>query len=45
MKLEQQIQIEQVPILMNYGRPANPRRISDQELETLTRGINEFGLI
>jgi DNA modification methylase len=25
--------------------PANPRRISDQELETLTRSINEFGLI
>ena len=25
--------------------PANPRRISDQELESLTRSIREFGLI
>ena len=25
--------------------PANPRRISDDELESLTRSIREFGLI
>ena len=25
--------------------PANPRRISDQELEALTRSIREFGLV
>ena len=25
--------------------PANPRRISDAELETLTRSIREFGLV
>lgn len=25
--------------------PANPRRISDEELEALTRSIREFGLI
>ena len=41
----QQIQIEQVPIEELHPDPANPRRISDQELETLTRSIREFGLI
>ncbi len=45
MKTEQQIQIEQVPIGDLRPDPANPRRISDQELETLTRSISEFGLI
>ncbi len=25
--------------------PANPRRISDEELESLTRSIREFGLV
>jgi DNA modification methylase len=39
------IQIEQVPIDDLKPDPANPRRISDQELETLTRSINEFGLV
>ena len=41
----QQIQIEQLPIGELRPDPANPRRISDQELETLTRSIQEFGLI
>jgi DNA modification methylase len=45
MKTEQQIQIEQLPIGELRPDPANPRRISDQELETLTRSIQEFGLI
>ena len=45
MKTSQQIQIEQLPIGELRPDPANPRRISDQELETLTRSINEFGLI
>ena len=45
MKPAQQIQIEQLPIGELRPDPANPRRISDQELETLTRSINEFGLI
>ena len=40
-----QIQIEQIPIGELRPDPANPRRISDQELETLTRSIREFGLI
>jgi len=45
MKTEQQIQIEQLPIGELRPDPANPRRISEQELETLTRSIREFGLI
>jgi len=45
MKTTQQIQIEQLPIDELRPDPANPRRISDQELETLTRSISEFGLI
>jgi DNA modification methylase len=45
MKTVQQIQIEQLPINELRPDPANPRRISDQELETLTRSIREFGLI
>ncbi len=45
MKTEQQIQIEQMPIGELRPDPANPRRISEQELETLTRSISEFGLI
>ena len=45
MKTLQQIQIEQLPIDELRPDPANPRRISDQELEILTRSIREFGLI
>ncbi len=45
MKTLQQIQIEQLPIGELRPDPANPRRISDQELEALTRSISEFGLI
>ena len=45
MKTAQQIQIEQMPIGELRPDPANPRRISEQELETLTRSISEFGLI
>lgn len=45
MKTQPQIQIEQLPIGELRPDPANPRRISDQELETLTRSINEFVLI
>lgn len=45
MKSNQQILIKQVP--MGYLRPdpTNPRSISDQELEALTRSVREFGLI
>ena len=45
MKVTEQLQIEQVPIGDLRPDPANPRRISDQELEALTRSIREFGLI
>lgn len=45
MKTVQQIQVEQVPIDELRPDPANPRRISDQELEALTRSIREFGLV
>jgi ParB-like chromosome segregation protein Spo0J len=45
MKTLPQIQIEQLPIDELRPDPANPRRINDQELETLTRSIREFGLI
>src|SRR5271157_6538300 len=45
MKTIQQIEIEQVPTGDLRPDPANPRRISDQELEALTRSIREFGLI
>src|SRR3990172_8127660 len=45
MKAVQQIQIEQVPIGELRPDPANPRRISDEELEALTRSIREFGLV
>lgn len=45
MKTTQQFQIEQVPIGDLRPDPANPRRISDQEMEALTRSIREFGLV
>src|SRR5271157_5532407 len=45
MKTEQQIQIEQIAIGELRPDSANPRRISEQELEALTRSIREFGLI
>ncbi|MFH1486036.1 MAG: ParB N-terminal domain-containing protein, partial [Chloroflexota bacterium] len=39
------IEIEQVPIGELRPDPANPRRISDAELEALTRSIQEFGFV
>ena len=45
MKIASPIQIEQVPIGNLHPDPVNPRRISDQELEALTRSIRQFGLI
>src|SRR5512137_83488 len=45
MKTVQQIQIEQVPIVDLRPDLANPRRITGQELESLTRSIREFGLV
>ena len=45
MNATSELQIEQVSV--NALRPdtANPRRISDAELETLTRSIREFGFV
>ncbi len=39
------IEIVQVPILNLKPDAFNPRRISDSELEALTRSIQEFGLV
>jgi DNA modification methylase len=36
-------QVEQVPIDKLRPDPANPRRISDEQIEALTRSIREFG--
>ena len=41
----QTITVEQVDIDDLRPDPANPRRISDAELEALTRSIREFGLV
>ena len=38
------ITIDHVPIERLHPDPANPRRIPDAELESLTRSIREFGL-
>jgi len=43
--LRELITIEHVPIERLRPDPANPRRISDAELESLTRSIKEFGLV
>ena len=40
-----QIQVEHLPIGELNPDPANPRRISDKELEPLTRSIRESGLV
>ena len=42
---EPALRIEHVPIDDLRPDPANPRRISEQELEALTRSIQQFGLV
>jgi DNA modification methylase len=42
---ERMIQIEHLPIDSIRPDPANPRRISDTELEALTRSLHEYGFI
>jgi DNA modification methylase len=37
--------IEEAPTDSLYPDPANPRRITEKDLEALTRSINEFGLV
>jgi len=39
------MKITQIPIDDLHPDPANPRRISDAELEALTRSIREFGFV
>jgi ParB-like chromosome segregation protein Spo0J len=38
-------QIVQVPIDNLRPDPANPRKISDSELDALTRSLREFGFV
>ena len=45
MAVNQEIEITQLLVKDLRPDPANPRRISDEELEALTRSIREFGLI
>jgi len=45
IKKTQEIKLEQVSIEELRPDPANPRKISDTELESLTRSIREFGLV
>ena len=45
MGTKQDLRIERVPTDTLRPDPANPRRISDIELEALTRSIQEFGLV
>lgn len=40
-----QLAVEQVPVDRLRPDPANPRRISDEELESLTRSLHEFGFV
>ena len=42
---QQVLTIEQIPIGDLRPDPFNPRRISDEELDALTRSIREFGLV
>ena len=42
---ESKMQIEHVDIERLHPDSANPRKISDFELEALTRSIGEFGLV
>ena len=44
-KAQQTLRIDHVPIGDLRPDPFNPRRISDAELEALTRSIREFGLV
>ena len=37
--------VEQIPIDQLRPDPANPRRIGDEELESLTRSLRQFGFV
>jgi len=40
-----EITVEQVPTDSLFPDPANPRRISNRDLESLTRSLHEFGFV
>src|SRR6266511_4200744 len=40
-----QLQVEEVPIDELRPDPANPRRISEQQLEALTRSLQQYGFV
>jgi ParB-like chromosome segregation protein Spo0J len=44
MQNTQEIQIEHVAIGELRPDPSNPRRISDAEMESLTRSLQQFGM-
>ena len=43
--IQTNLQLVQVPIADLRPDPANPRKISDPELDALTRSLREFGLV
>ena len=45
MSLKRDVAITHLPIEDLRPDPGYPRRISDEELEALTRSIREFGLV
>ena len=45
MAVNQDIDIAHLPIKDLRPDPANPRHISDEELESLTRSVREFGFV
>src|SRR5439155_2890218 len=45
MTATSELQIVQVPIDELHPDPANPRKISDSELDALTRSLREFGFV
>ncbi len=45
VKSEERISIRHLPIEELRPDPANPRRIKDSEMESLTRSLQEFGFV
>src|ERR1044071_1681916 len=45
MAITADLQIVQIPIDQLRPDPANPRKISDAELDALTRSLREFGFV
>ena len=45
MTSKESVKIEYIPVSELHPDAANPRRITDEQLESLTRSIREFGLV